>query len=535
MSEFDFVIVGGGSAGCVLAARLSEDPQTRVLLVEAGSHQKSWKIDMPLGTAFLMGQERFDWSYVAEPDTTLGGRLIHWPAGKMLGGSSGINGQVYVRGTRADYDRWVAAGCDGWSFDELLPYFKKSEQYYGDPPLASHGTQGPLGVAPPRWVHPLLTQFLEGFHQLGLPILDDYCAGDQLGVFKTLGTHRHGRRCSALNAFIEPNRHRSNLVIWTDTQAQRVIIESGRATAVELSRANAITRVHARGEVIVAAGAIGSPALLLRSGIGPAAELHELEIPVLLDSPSVGRNLQEHPAVLMARLVNVPTINSQSALRQQLFGVQYLLLRRGPLSSLGAPGLAFAKTREDLSEPDVQYHFSPALYEFDRDGKPALKHRPGVQIAVNVCCPHGRGRIRLRDAAPDSRPIIDFHAFSDARDLRTLIAGCKLGDRVFDTPAFKPAVVARHAPATTPTSDQDWEDFIRQRAHYSYHPVGTCRMGRGAEAVVDPHLKVRGIEGLRIADASIMPTLISANTNAASIMIGEKASDLIRSQRSFAH
>jgi choline dehydrogenase len=447
----------------------------------------------------------------------------------MLGGGSAINGQVYIRGTRADYDGWAAQGCTDWGFDDVLPYFRKAESYEGGPPPPSHGTDGPLSVSPPRNTHPLLKTFIEGFHQLGLPKLDDYCGGDQFGVYPGLATHRHGQRCSAAKAYLEPALKRPNLHIVTDAYAQRLTGGDGRITGVEIARAGDVSTISARREVIVCTGAIGSPALLLRSGIGAGADLQRLGIALRNDLPGVGRNLQEHPAVVMNRFVNVPTYNSQMSNWHKLkFGLQYLLAKRGPLSSLGGQGLAFAKTREDLDQPDIQYHFSGASYNFDASGQVILDARPGVLLSTNVCRPYSRGQISIGDAGPQSPPIIAHQTYQDSRDMETLIAGCKFGDRLFETPAFRPFDAGRYTPPTEMRTDAQWDAYIREKTVYAYHPCGTCKMGSGPDAVVDPRLKVRGIDGLRVADASIMPNLISANTNAACIMIGEKAADMIR-------
>ncbi|HEX5806334.1 MAG TPA: GMC family oxidoreductase N-terminal domain-containing protein, partial [Macromonas sp.] len=420
MHEADYVIVGGGSAGCVLAARLSEDPRNRVILIEAGGHETGWKLDLPGGSLFLMGRDRYDWRYEAEPDPTLNHRKIGWPAGRMLGGGSAINGQVYIRGTRADFNRWVEQGCTGWGFDDVLPYFKKSERYEGPNPPASHGLNGPMTVAPPRWKDPLHVQFVQACQQVGLPFLDDYCNGDQFGVFECLGTS-NGKRCSTAMAYIEPILgRRPNLTLIDHAYARRLLVQNGRATGVEIARQGGLSTISARAEVIVASGSVGSPALLLRSGIGDAEVLQQLGIAPVAHLPGVGRNLQEHSAVMVGRLVNSPTINSRTGPIQGLAMVlDYLLRKQGPMSAIGAPALALAKTSDDLAEPDVQYHFSPLLYSFDANSKPVLDKRPGVQIATNVCRPHSRGEIRLRDANPDSRPIIDHQAFSDERDLTT--------------------------------------------------------------------------------------------------------------------
>jgi choline dehydrogenase len=530
--ESDYVIVGGGSAGCALAARLTEDPATTVTLLEAGGDGRGLKVEMPAGAVSLVGHDGSDWRYTAEPDPTLGDRVLRWAAGKMLGGGSAINGQLYIRGLRSDYDDWAAQGCAGWGFEDVLPYFKKSEGYEGANPPPSHGTAGPLSVAPPRDTHPLLNTFIDAFQQLSVPRLADYCGGEQHGVFPSLATHRHGRRCSAAKAYLETARGRASLQIVTGAHVRRLTMESKRVGGAEFVTAGEVRRVKARREVIVCAGAIGSPALLLRSGIGDGDELQRLGIPLRHHLPGVGRNLQEHPAVLMSRFVNVPTYNSRmSAHHKVRFLLQYLLAKRGPLVSVGGQGIAFAKTDPALDRPDMQYHFSAAIYDLE-DCRVVMQSRPGIVVAANVCRPRSRGRITISDATADARPVIRHLTYEDPRDMQTMIAGCKLGDEVFGTPAFRPYVTDRHSPAAAPNSDAQWEAFIRQKTIYAFHPAGSCRMGVGADAVVDPGLKVHGVAGLRVCDASIMPQLISANTNAACIMFGEKLADMIRRETS---
>ncbi len=531
LKEADYIVIGGGSAGCAIASRLSEDHGNSVILIEAGGSGRGWKVDMPAGSVFLVGHEPSDWRYLAEPDPTLNGRAIRWAGGRMLGGGSAINAQLYIRGLRSDFDGWEAGGCAGWGFDAVLPFFKKAEGFDGANPPPSHGLNGKLAVSRPRTTHPLLKNFTQGFQELGLPYLEDYCAGDQFGVFRALATQRRGQRCSAAKAYLEPAMKRANLHIITGAFAQRLTGADGRIAGVEIARGGEISQITARREVILSAGAIASPALLLRSGIGAGEALQRLGIVVRHDLPGVGRNLQEHPAILLNRFVDVPTYNSQMSLYHQIrMGLQYLISKRGPLTSLGGQGVAFAKTRSDLSDPDVQYLFSGATYDLDAEGKAIMDARPGVLISVIVCRPYSRGKIGIGDAGAQAMPVISHRTYEDPRDMETMMAGCRLGERLFETAAFRSHVTGRYSPERPLESDQEWEAFIRRKTLYAWHPSGTCKMGVGPQAVVDPSLKLRGMAGLRVADASIMPNLISANTNATCIMIGEKAADLIRQE-----
>lgn len=535
MDLYDYIIVGAGSAGCVLANRLSEDSEVSVLLVEAGYDGKGFMINMPAASFTLIGNSKADWIYPVEPDASIGGRSVCWAGGKMLGGSSAINGQVYVRGQRGDYDDWARNGCPGWNFDEVLPYFIKAEYFEGPVPSAAHGRGGPLSVSPSRTLHPMTYAFLDACAQCKLPIRDDYCAGDQFGAFLTYGTTRRGKRWSTRRAYLEPVQNRSNLTVLTDCHVDKILIEGGgggrRAIGIRTQCRDESHDFRARREVVLSAGAIGSPAVLLRSGIGPAEDMMTMGIPVKANVPGVGRNLQEHVTVGQSRFINTSSYNTQVK-PWHMAGhlLRYLLLGRGPFTSTAVPAMAFAKSMPELSEPDISLMFQPVCIDFNIR-PPALHKKAGVSIGVKVNRPRGRGSIRLRDTRADSKPIIEHRLLADSHDLETLVRGTKLADQVFRAGSMAQYVIGSNEPADVPATDAEWEAFVRKRAGIGYHACGSCKMGTDELAVVDPRLKLRDVAGLRVVDASVMPGIISGNTNAAVIMIAEKAADLIIEDR----
>ncbi|HEX5805909.1 MAG TPA: GMC family oxidoreductase N-terminal domain-containing protein, partial [Macromonas sp.] len=509
--EADYIIVGGGSAGCVLANRLSEDPACQVLLVEAGGEADSFLVRMPAGMAKLIANPRYDWQYPSERDPSIHNRRFLWSGGKVLGGGSSINGQVYIRGSRADYQSWVDQGAQGWSFDDCLPYFRRSEDFAG-PAGESHGHGGPQSVAQLRDPHPLAQNFLQACEQVGLPRLDDYCNGDQHGAYLTLATQKDGLRCSTAHGHLAAARQRPNLTVLTKAQAQRILFDGQRAVGVQVKRDGQLLTLKARTEVIVSAGAMGSPALLMRSGIGPAAHLQAHGIEVLADRPGVGSNLQEHIGIGINKVVNQPTYNSQmSPLNIGCHMANFFLHKRGPMVTPAVQAMACAKTAPELDEPDVQVHFLPLSYDMTPEVECAalakMTPEPTITILANVCHPRSRGTVRLRSASPDELPLVSHQVLGDQADVDTLIRACKLIERMFDTPALSTAVVRDRTPPTEPKDDAGWEQFIRDNANVCYHPIGTCRMGTDADAVVDERLQVRGVQGLRVVDASVMPSL----------------------------
>ena len=513
----------------MLANRLSEDSDTKVILLEAGGEGRGLIIQIPAGVVQLIGNTKYDWLYPQDPDPTIDGRAFGWSAGKALGGSSAINGMVYVRGTRRDYDRWEELGATGWGFRDVFPYFLKSEAWSGESSQA-HGAHGPLSVAPMRpGFHALTHDFLAACNEFGLATLGEYQDGQMEGVFLTHGSQRDGWRCSTEKAYLRPIRSRANLEVITGAVVERVDFEGTRAIGVTYRQNGGDHSVRARREVVISAGTMGTPALLMRSGIGPAEHLQENGIAVLMDSPAIGSNLQEHPGVGQNKYVNQPTMNSRMR-PIDIFGylLRYAWNRTGALSAPAVPAMGLAKTDPALDEPDIQFHFMPLGYDMDPnatswDAK-GLPKEQIITLYASVCHPHSRGQVRL---GPNRQPRVSHELFSDERDLETMIAGCKLIDRLYQTPSMQALVTDDRNPNPVPTTDGEWAQFVRAKAALGYHAVGTCRMGSDAGSVLDPQLRVRGVTGLRVADASIMPTLPSTNTNATAIMIGEKASDII--------
>lgn len=525
IDQADYVIVGGGSAGCVLANRLSADPANSVVLLEAGGSADGFMNRMPAGgMKMIFGAN--DWAHLTEPDPSLNGRRVPWNAGRLLGGGSSINGMIYIRGDRADYDQWAGElGCTGWSWDEVLPYFRKSEDYQGAP-SQTHGSTGELGVGPPTMRHPLAQAFVDGCAEFGLARVEDYCAGDVDGAFLMLTTQKNGQRSSAAKAFLEPARRRRNLTVITGATVDRVSIENGRAQGVHYRGGDGQARfVAARREVIVSAGALQSPAVLMRSGVGPAAQLAEHGIAVKVDAPEVGQNLQEHASFHTTFQVTGRTYNQMmKPLTLAREFLRYVLFNKGLMTIVPVEAMAYLRSRPDLAEPDIKLSFGTMCYDMARR-KP--HHLPGVTVYANVAKPKSRGHIRLRSASPADKPVIDHRLLGHPDDIAALVRGAKLVQALFRTPTLAAVTVGGFTPSPLPTTDAEWEQRIRDTSGIGYHPVGTCRMGGDARSVVDPRLCVRGVEGLRVADASIMPVMPAANTNAPTIMVGEKAAAMI--------
>jgi choline dehydrogenase len=523
----DYIVVGAGSAGCAVAARLSEDPSVRVLLLEAGARDRNPWLHVPIGYAKTMYHPTLSWNLKTEPEPELEGRSIPWPRGRVLGGSSAINGLIYIRGQHADYDHWRQLGCTGWSFEDVLPYFRRAEdQERGADAL--HGKGGPLAVSDLRDQSALARAFIDAAVELGLPRNYDFNGPEQEGAGFYQVTARGGWRCSAATAYLRPARNRPNLMVVTGAEANRLILQGRRAVGVAWRQGGVAREARAAREVILCGGAIASPRLMLLSGIGPAAELAALDIDVAHDLPQVGRNLQDHfQARMVFRCTRRVTLNERKAslIGSLGMGLQFALFRRGPLTiSAGTAGL-FARVLLGSATPDVQFHFIP--FSADRPGT-VLHPFPGFTISVCQLRPESRGTITLADADPATPARIRANYLSTETDRRCMVEGLKLTRRLAATRAMSAWIAAEHIPGPDADGDEALLAHARRTGTTIFHPSGTCRMGSDPASVVDTELRVRGIDGLRVADASIMPTVVSGNTNAACIIIGEKAADLIR-------
>jgi choline dehydrogenase len=523
--EFDYIIVGAGSAGCVLANRLSANPANRVLLLEAGGRDWHPFIHMPAGLAKLVGQAAINWGYETEPQAELNGRRLYWPRGKVLGGSSSINAMCYCRGHRKDYDEWEASGNAGWGYDSVLPYFIQSEDQENGP-SPWHGTGGPLGVQNLRHTNPLSGVFLEAAAQAGLGLNDDFNGPHQRGFGYYQVTQRDGRRCSSSVAYLRPARGRANLTVRTSALAEAIEFDSDRAAGVRFCAHGTHQRVSA-GHVILAAGAINSPQLLMLSGIGPADHLRSLGIPVRYPLEGVGHNLQDHLDICTLARCKHPVTYDQ--LNDFVVGVRYLLGRKGPGSSNIAEAGGFVVSRFATDDrPDIQMHFVPAL--LDDHGRNRLA---GHGMTIHACAlrPLSRGEVTLRSADPAMAPALQPRYLSAAYDRAMMVECARLSRRLFAQDAFAGWVAEEIYPGKSCQTDVELLEFVRRRAETIYHPIGSCKMGIDGLAVVDPELNVHGVDGLSVVDASIMPRLISGNTNAPTVMIAEKfAAELTRSR-----
>ena len=533
MTEFDFIIVGAGSAGCVLAHRLSADPANRVLLLEAGGQDRHPLMKMPLAFFPLMLDPKISWPYQTEPEPHANNRVLALPRGKMLGGSSSINGMMYARGHPGDFDQWRQLGLSGWGYAEVLPYFKRAEtSWRGE--SAFHGGSGPLTVAPNHTPDPVIgPAIMAAARARGHRVMDDFHAPDPEGFSTPEFNIHRGRRASTAARYLRPAMDRPNLEVHTGALATRILLEQGRAVGVQYVRGGQVQEARAGREVILAGGAYNSPQLLMLSGIGPADELAETGVKAVHDLPGVGRNLQEHPTAGVTFDASGPfAFESQLRFdRIALAVLQWALLGTGPMSRMPVAAMAFLKTREGLELPDVQFLFSPVAMDA-RVWFPLLRKGSGhiLSMAATLSRPESRGWVRLRSADPKDPPRILINLFAEPADLATLRRAIRLIRDFFAEGAAASLVSRERMPGPAAQTDAELDAYMRATSATAHHPTSTCAMGTGEEAVVDAALKVRGIEGLRVADASVMPRIVGANTNAAAIMIGEKASDMILGQ-----
>jgi choline dehydrogenase len=534
--EFDYIIVGAGSAGCVMAGRLSEDPSTRVLLLEAGPPDDSLWIHLPIGYGKTMWSDTLNWRFNTDPDPNMNGRRIYWPRGKTLGGSSSINGLIYIRGQHADYDHWASLGNTGWGHDDVLPYFVKSEgNQRGSIP--SHGGDGPLKVSDIGAKHELIEAFIDGAQQIGVPRTDDFNGAQQEGAgYYQLTTHR-GWRCSTADAYLKPARNRSNLRIETEAFAAGVIFEGQRAVGVRYRQGEVMRTARCRAEVLLCAGSIQSPQLLQLSGVGPRALLDKFGIPLVAESVGVGENLQDHLQVrLIFECTRPITTNDQlnSWFGQLKIGLQWLLFRSGPLAVGINQGGCFMRALQradgtpEAQTPDIQFHV--ATLSADMAGG---KVHPYSGFTMSVCQlrPESRGHVRIRSTDPFEAPEMQPNYLSTEFDRRTAVAGVKAARAIAASAAMRPYIKREVKPGPEAGSDAELLEFCRNTGATIFHPTGTCRMGVDPLAVVDPRLRVNGVSGLRVIDCSVMPALVSGNTNAPAVMLAEKAVDMIREDR----
>lgn len=534
MAEFDYIIVGAGSAGCVLANRLTEDGKSTVLLLEAGGKDTSMMIHIPVGYAQTLKDPKVNWLYETEPDPGTNDRVHTWPRGKVLGGSSSINGLLYIRGQRQDYDGWAQMGLRGWSYDDLHPYFLRSQNQERDG-MDGHATGGPLNVSDVTEKHPISDAVIAAGEAMGLEHRD-VNGEDQEGICYYQLTVKNGRRCSAAVAYLNPAKKRPNLQIETKALASRVLFEGQRAVGIEYTQNGQTKTAKARGEVILSGGAINSPQLLELSGIGHPDVLQQHGIDVVSALPGVGENLQDH-FVLGNRYrlkPGTPSVNQQSrglAMIGEVF--KYLTQRKGLLTLSAAHVAAFVKTRPELATPDVQYHILPATMNMEKlteDGDMELEKQPGLTIAPCQLRPESRGSVHIKAAAHDKHPSILPNYLHDPLDQQTAIAGLRWARKFAEQDVLSQYIEHEMEPGAELQTDEDLLSFARETGGTIYHPVGTCKMGADGDtmAVVDDQLRVRGVDGLRVIDASVMPRLVSGNTNAPTIAIAEKASDMIK-------
>jgi choline dehydrogenase len=526
--SFDLIVIGGGSAGCAMAARLTEKASLSVLLLEAGKSDRHPFTRIPAANVNAIQNPDFDWCYKAEPDPTIGGRSDTWAAGKRLGGGSSFNGMMFIRGHQWDYDHWAELGARGWDYASVLPYFRRMEnnERGGDD---FRGADGPQSVSEIRAVYPLTQKWLDAAVQAGVTRNCDLNGESREGVDLVQVSQKNGWRASTAAAYIWPNKSRRNLKLELGALVRRIVVEDGRATGVEYEKGGQRIIVHARRGVVLSAGSMNSPRLLMLSGIGPAAELSAHGIAVLRNLPGVGRNLQEHVGAHLVNDVSQTTLNTDiGPLRGMAHVLNFLASGRGALTTPIGHAQMFVRTREDAPAPNIQIIFAPFAFDLDEQGRLKLRATPSISQAIGVMRPKARGTITLRSADPHDAPVIRHQLLADDDDLEQLVEGLLFARRIVAQPALAPFVTGEVRPGAALGTREALAGFARMAAIPMYHPVGTCKIGEDAMAVVDADLRVHGIDGLWVADASVMPTLPSGNTNATAIMIGDKGAEHVK-------